>query len=97
MNIGVCQIKLRIPENSSLKGKRQVLRSITTRVRNKFNVSIAEIDDNDLWQLATLGISCTGNDTRHINEVLSKVVDLITGSSFDIEILDYSIEIVSVF
>jgi uncharacterized protein YlxP (DUF503 family) len=97
VNVGVCQIKFRLPENSSLKGKRQVLRSITSRVRNRFNVSVAETDDNDLWQLATLGISCTGNDTRHINEVLSKVVNFITGSSFDIEILDYSIEIMPVF
>jgi len=58
MNIGVCKVKLRLPENLSLKGKRRVLKSITARVRNKFNVSVAEIDDNDLWQLSTLGICC---------------------------------------
>ncbi len=97
MNVGVCKISLRLPENLSLKGKRQVLKSITTRVGNKFNVSVAEIDDQDLWQLATIGISCVSNNKRHANEVLSKVVDFITDSRFEIEILCYEIEILPVF
>jgi uncharacterized protein YlxP (DUF503 family) len=96
MNIGVCKIRLRLPENSSLKGKRQVLKSIIARVVNKFNVSIAEVDDHDLWQIATLGICCVSNNKRHANEVLSKVVNYIVNSRFDIEILDYEIEILSV-
>ena len=97
MHVGMCQIRFRLPENMSLKGKRRVLKSITARVRNKFNVSVAEVDDHDLWQLATLGISCVSNDKRHANEVLSKVVDFITESRFEVEILDYNIEILPVF
>ena len=93
MNVGVCTVKLRLPENLSLKGKRRVLKSITTQVRNKFNVSVAEVDDQDLWQLATLGICCVSNDSRHTNEVLSKIADFIIGSRFAVEILDYEIEI----
>ena len=54
MNIGVCEIRLRLPENSSLKGKRQVLKSIIARVASKFNVSISEVDDQDLVQLVRL-------------------------------------------
>ncbi len=96
MNVGVCKIKLRLPENLSLKGKRQVLKSITTRVGSKFNVCVAEVDDQDLWQLATLGICCVSSNNRHTNEVLSKVVDFIVNSRFEIEILDYEIEILSV-
>ena len=96
MNVGVCKIKLRLPENLSLKGKRRVLKSITTRVRNTFNVSVAEVDDHDLWQLATLGICCVSNDSRHINEVLSKAVNLVTHGRFEVEILDYEIEILPV-
>ena len=96
MNIGICKIKLRLPENSSLKGKRRVLKSITTRVRSKFNVSVAEVDDHDLWQLATLGISFVSNDKRYTNEVLSKVIDFIIDGRFEIEILDYEIEILPV-
>ncbi len=96
MNIGVCRVSFRLPENQSLKGKRQVLKSITTRVRSKFNVSVAEVDDQNLWQLATLGICCVSNDKRYTNEVLSKVVDLIVDGRFDVEILDYEIEILPV-
>ncbi len=96
MNVGICRVSLRLPENSSLKGKRRVLKSITTRVRSKFNVSVAEVDDQNLWQLATLGICCVSNDKRHTNEVLSKVMDLIIGGRFEVEILDYEIEILPV-
>ncbi len=96
MNVGVCRIRLRLPENLSLKGKRRVLKSITTRVRSKFNVSVAEVDDQALWQLATLGVGFVSNNKRYTNEVLSKVVDFIVGGRFDIEILDYEIEILSV-
>ncbi|MFC1933604.1 DUF503 domain-containing protein [Chloroflexota bacterium] len=97
MNVGVCRIRFRLPENLSLKGKRRVVKSITTRVASKFNVSVAEVDDQDLWQVATLGISCVSNDKRHANEVLSRVVGFITEARFEIEILDYEIEILPVF
>jgi len=96
MNVGICRISLRLPENSSLKGKRQVLKSITARVRNKFNVAAAEVDNHDQWQLATVGICCISNDKRHTNEVLSKVVDFVINSRFEVEILDYEIEILPV-
>ena len=97
MNVGVCKINLRLPENQSLKGKRRVVKSITVRVKNQFNVSVAEVDNQDLWQLATLGICCVSNDKRYTNEVLSKVVKFIAGSRFEVEMLDYEIEILSVF
>ena len=97
MNVGVCKIRLRLPENLSLKGKRRVLKSITTRVGNKFNVSVAEVDDQELWQLATLGICCVSNNKRYTNEVLSKVVDFVVNGGFDIEMLNYEIEILPVF
>jgi uncharacterized protein YlxP (DUF503 family) len=96
MNVGVCRISLRLPENQSLKGKRQVLKSIITRIGNQFNVSVAEVDDHDLWQLATIGICCVSNDKRYTNQVLSKVVDFIAGSRFEVEILGHEIEILSV-
>ena len=97
MNVGMCKINLRLPENLSLKGKRQVLKSITSRVRNKFNVSVAEVDNQDRWQIATIGICCVSNENRHANEVLSKVVDFVISSRFEAEILDYEIEIMPVW
>ena len=93
MNVGALMVRLRLPENHSLKGKRKILRSITSQVSNKFNVSIAEVDDQDLWQLATLGVSCVSNDGRHANEVLSHVMDFIESIRSDAEVLDYEIEI----
>jgi uncharacterized protein YlxP (DUF503 family) len=96
MNVGVCKVSLRLPENMSLKGKRQVLKSITSRVGSKFNVSVAEVDDHDVWQLATIGICCVSNNRRHTNQVLSKVVDFIINSRFEVEILDYEIEIIGI-
>jgi len=96
MNVGVCKINLRLPDNLSLKGKRQVLKSITARVRNKFNVAVAEVDNHDRWQLATVGVCLISNDSRYTNEVLSKVVDFVINTRFDVEILDYEIEILPV-
>ena len=96
MNVGVCKIKIRLPENSSLKGKRQVLKSITSRIRNKFNVSVAEVDDHDVWQMATIGICYVSNDRRHTNQVLSKVAGFVVNGRFEVEILDYEIEILSI-
>lgn len=92
MHIGICTVKIRIPENLSLKGKRSVLKSVIAQVKNKYNVSVAEVGDQDAWQLATLGISCVSNDGQHANEVLSKVVAFIDNGRFDIEMLDYTIE-----
>lgn len=95
MNVGMLKVRLRLPTNLSLKGKRQVVKSIVQRVGDRFNVSIAEVEDQDLWQLVTLGVACVSNSTPHANEVLSKVVDFIVQSRFDVELLDYEIEMVS--
>ena len=96
MNVGVARVSLRLPENLSLKGKRQVLKSITSRVRNRFDVAVAEVDDNDSWQLATIGVCCISNNKRHSNQVLSRVVRFIERARFEAEILDYEIEIIDV-
>ena len=95
MNIGVCRIRLRLPENGTLKGKRQVYRSVSSRVRHRFNVSIAEVEDNDQHQLLTLGVSCVSNDSRHANEILSHVVDYVHSLRSDAEVLDYELEIIT--
>ena len=95
MHVGVCRLSLRLPGNQSLKGKRQVARSLTSRVRGKFNVAIAEVDDNELWQRLTLGITCVSNDPRHANEILSSVVHYIEETRPDLELLDYELEMIS--
>ena len=84
-----------MPNSHSLKAKRQVARSVATRIRNQFNVTVAEADDNDLWQRLTLGVCCLSNDTRHANEILSNVVAFVEKSRDDLELLDYETEIIS--
>lgn len=93
MNVGICKVKLRLPENQSLKGKRQIIKSLIDRVKARFNVSIAEVDDQDLWQLATIGIVCVSNHRPRVNEVLSNVVNYISQLNFEAELLDYEVEI----
>ena len=96
MNVGICKVKLRLPDNLSLKGKRQVVKSLTARLKNKFNISVAEVEDNDLWQLATIGICFVSNDQRFTNEVLSKAVEMVRSNQGDYEMPDYEIEILAV-
>jgi len=94
MNLGVCHMTLRLPENESLKGKRKVIKSLMARVRGSYNVAIAEVDDQDVWQLTTLGIACISNDARLNNRVLSQVVQFICQSRLDLEVVDYRIELI---
>ena len=97
MIVGVCRVSLRLPENSSLKGKRQVVRSLITRLRNKFNVAVAEVADNDRWQIATIGITCVSNDARHAQEMLDRVVSYIERTRLDAELIESEIEVSRAF
>lgn len=94
MTIGVCRIQLRLPENHSLKGKRQVIKSLTARLHSTFNVSVAEVEDNDVWQIASLGVACVSNSGAHADEVLANVVHFVESTRRDLELIDYEIEIV---
>lgn len=93
MIIGSCQITLHIPNSNSLKHKRHIVKSIIDKVKNRFNVSVAEVDSLDLWQKATLGIVCVNSDSRHANETLSNVVNLIQEALVEGYIIEYNIEI----
>ena len=95
MNVGILKMHLRLPENMSLKGKRQVVKSVVARIKNKFTVSVAEVADNDLWQVATIGVACISNDTRFTNEMISKVASFVEGGYFDVEFMNYETEIIS--
>lgn len=92
MFIGVCTIELHVPESGSLKTKRQSLRSLKDRIRNKFNVSIAEVDDNDLWQKASLAVAAVSNDKAHLNQTMDHVLNLVRAVP-ELSLLDYQIEI----
>jgi uncharacterized protein YlxP (DUF503 family) len=89
MVVGIASIEIHIPESGSLKSKRHFLKRIKDRVKNRFNVSIAEVDHNDLWQRTTLGVSVVTNEQQFANQVLSQVVEFISREQ-GILILDYS-------
>ena len=92
MKVGLCTVELHIPDAQSLKGKRQVLSSLVTRLRNRFNISVAEIDEHDLWQKAILGIAYVANDTGRIHQVLDQVLNLIRANP-SLELLRSQIEV----
>ena len=86
---------LRIPESGSLKDKRQVVRSVAQRLRNKYQVAVAEVDDNDAWQLATLGVTCVANTAAHCDQVLQEVQRFVETSRLDAEVTDVESEVFS--
>ena len=97
MVVGVCRLTLRMPENSSLKDKRQVIKSLTTRLRNKFNLAVAEVEDNETWQIATIGLTCVSNDARHARQILDGAIEFVERTRPDAELLDSEIDVSQVF
>ena len=80
MHLGSLRIVLHIPQSRSLKSKRQVLNQIKDKLRNKFNISLAEVDDNDLWQRATIGIAAVTNSHQHLEQILSQVENAVAAN-----------------
>ncbi len=95
MHLGVVRIMLHLPESGGLKDKRRASRSLSTRIRNQFNVAIAEVEDQELWKRLTFAVCCVSTDTSHANEMISKVVDFVQNSNRDFELLDYETQIIS--
>ena len=74
MVVGTLRIEFHLSDNRSLKGKRKVVRSMIDKVKSRFNVAIAEVGSNDKWQKIELGISTVGNDRRHVDSSLNRVL-----------------------
>jgi uncharacterized protein YlxP (DUF503 family) len=91
--IGACTLELHIPGNGSLKGKRRIIKSLIARLRKEFNVSVAEVGAQDVWQLAIIGVVCVSNDRNYVHSLLTRVVHWIEESRLDCELVDYQIEI----
>jgi uncharacterized protein YlxP (DUF503 family) len=72
--IGALTLTVHVPDSRSLKDKRQVVSSLLARIRRQFNVAAAEVDDQDTWQVATLGVVCVSSDRRHADEMCQKVL-----------------------
>lgn len=95
MIIGVCQITLHLPQCHSLKDKRQVIKSVMARVRHQFEVAIAEVDEQDRWQIAILGVTCVSNSRQHVDEVLGHVQRYIEETRPDVVMSNVESEIIN--
>lgn len=92
MFVGACQIRLHLPESHSLKDKRQVVKSVLARVRERFAVAAAEIGDLEAWQIATLGLAYTANDAALVEDVLHHAVRYIEESRPEVVVLVAQVE-----
>lgn len=92
MHVGICTIELRLPGNGSLKGKRSIIKSITSRVSREFNVSIAEVDAQNQWQRAVLGVACVSSSASYAHGQLERIVQWIESNRPDLILLGYEIE-----
>ena len=92
MVVGVCTIDLHLPGIGSLKGKRQILLSLKDRIKKAHNVSIAEVDANDLGQRAVLGVACVANDGRYVNQVLDAVLNAVRANP-SVELVQHHTEL----
>jgi uncharacterized protein len=93
MVVGVSRIELHLPNGASLKGKRQILKSLKDKIKGRFNVSIAEVDEHELWQKAVLAVACVGNEKFHVKQTIHHVIGMVRGTP-TVEVLRSDIEII---
>ena len=91
--MGVAKVRLRLPENHSLKGKRKVMKRICERLRHRFNLAVAEIDSQDLWQTSEIGITSVGNERSYVNSKLDKAINFVEDLHLA-EIVDVQLELI---
>lgn len=96
MVVGILRFVLSIPGSGSLKSKRQVVRKVIDRVRARYNVSVAEVADNDLWQKASIGVTAVGNDRSFVNEVLDKVLRSVEEGGADAFVVSHDLELLTI-
>lgn len=94
MTIAVLQVRLRLPSRT-LKEKRSIVKSVVERLRTRFNASVAEVDDLDAYDLATIAAVCVSNDSAHADELIQAIARAIEEWRLDAEVLDVQTELIS--
>ena len=92
MFVGILRIELHIPGASSLKGKRAVVRGLKERIRQRVHAAVAEVDHQDLWQRAAIGVAVVSGESRQVSEMIQSVRDLVNGTP-EAEVLDWQEQI----
>ena len=90
MPVGLLTIDLHLPGCRSLKGKRRIVRRVIDRIRNRFNVSVAEVDHQDLWQRTTVAVAVVSNDYKFSDSVLTRVVKQVEGDA-NVQVVEYNL------
>jgi uncharacterized protein YlxP (DUF503 family) len=93
MIIGSCTVELYLPGVHSLKAKRSVLKGVLSRLRREFNVSAAEVDHQDVWHSAVIGLVTVSNDTAYAHGTLIRAVQWIEQNRLDVDLVNYQIEV----
>lgn len=93
MTVAVCRVTFRLHGNQSLKDKRRVVKSLVEKCRHRFNVSVAEVDDQDVYQRAVIGVAVVGNDGRVLNSLLDRVVEFMDSMGLA-ELVDHELELI---
>ena len=93
MVVGIARVEIFLPENHSLKDKRQAIRKIVEKIRVRFNVSVMEIEQTNLWQRAVVGFASVGVNQDHVNMALERIIEFIE-SLYLGEIIDTRTEII---
>jgi uncharacterized protein YlxP (DUF503 family) len=95
VHIGACVVTLHLPASCSLKDKRQVIRSLMERLRRQFNVAIAEVEEQDTWQTAVLGLAVVSNEAGHAERQIDRIVEAIEQLRLDAEVVDRQVDVMS--
>jgi uncharacterized protein len=95
MIVGIARITLALPGAHSLKEKRSVVKSLLARLQNRFNVSAAEIEAQDTWGIAVIGIACTSTSTRHADEMLASALHFVERNAAEYYVGDVQTETLS--
>lgn len=90
--VAVLEARMRLRSSHSLKDKRRVTRSIKERVKARWNVSVAEVDDQDLWQSIVLGFAAAGSDSKYVTQELEEIVRQLQIHP-EAELLTYDLEV----
>lgn len=94
MVVGLATYTFALPGAHSLKDKRRILKSVIERAKNKFNISIAEIDQQDIWQRAVIGVAVVSNETAHANTILNYLTGFLETAHGEMELLDVRLEMI---
>lgn len=94
MVIGVCTLHLNIPMAFSLKDKRQVVRSLTARLRNEFNISVAEVDGQTMWNESVIAVVTVSGSRDYAHGLLTRVAQWVENTRLDCELVEFEIEFI---